>query len=131
MAHFCARVRKRKDLPQVAMKDIYRCPTVASLAADLAAKVPAPAADATAPSLAKTQSAFAEILAGVMRVESVEASSHFFEDLGADSLVMAHFCARVRKRKDLPQVAMKDIYRCPTIASLAADLAAQGAGASG
>ena len=45
--------------------------------------------------------------------------SHFFDDLGADSLVMAHFCARVRKRADLPSVSMKDIYAHPTIRSLA------------
>ena len=49
--------------------------------------------------------------------------SHFFDELGADSLVMAHFCARVRKRPDLPSVSMQDIYRHPTISSLAAALA--------
>ena len=38
------------------------------------------------------------------------ADSHFFDDLGADSLVMAKFCARVRKRADLPSISMKDIY---------------------
>jgi non-ribosomal peptide synthetase-like protein len=31
---------------------------------------------------------------------------------------MAHFCARVRKRDDLPSVSIKDIYRNPTISSL-------------
>ena len=48
-----------------------------------------------------------------MRAEQVPADSHFFDDLGADSLVMAKFCARVRKRGDLPPVSMKDIYRHP------------------
>jgi len=33
----------------------------------------------------------AEVLAGVLRVDRVPVDSHFFEDLGADSLVMAHF----------------------------------------
>ncbi|WP_225859551.1 Pls/PosA family non-ribosomal peptide synthetase [Streptomyces albicerus] len=65
----------------------------------------------------------AEILAAVVRVEQVAADSHFFDDLGANSLVMAHFCARVRKREDLPSVSMRDIYRHPTIRSLAAALA--------
>src|SRR5437773_9709427 len=69
------------------------------------------------------ESVFAEVLAGVLRVDRVSVDSHFFEDLGADSLVMAHFCARVRKRGDLPSVSMKDIYRHPTIRSLAAALA--------
>jgi non-ribosomal peptide synthetase-like protein len=66
---------------------------------------------------------FAEVLAGVLRVDRVSVDSHFFEELGADSLVMAHFCARVRKRGDLPSVSMQDVYRHPTIRSLAAALA--------
>ena len=41
-----------------------------------------------------------------MHLEQVPADSHFFDDLGADSLVMAHFCARVRKRADLPSVSI-------------------------
>src|SRR5438046_1311302 len=69
------------------------------------------------------ESIFAEVLADVLRVDRVSVDSHFFDELGADSLVMAHFCARVRKRGDLPSVSMKDIYRYPTIRSLAAALA--------
>src|SRR5262249_32698638 len=46
--------------------------------------------------------------------------SNFFEELGANSLVMAQFCARVRKRADLPSASIKDIYQNPTIRSLAA-----------
>ncbi|MGX5181505.1 Pls/PosA family non-ribosomal peptide synthetase [Streptomyces avermitilis] len=65
----------------------------------------------------------AEVLADVMSVERVSVDSHFFDDLGANSLVMAHFCARVRKRADLPSASMKDIYRHPTIRSLATGLA--------
>lgn len=70
-----------------------------------------------------TEKALAEVLAGVARVEQVSADSHFFNDLGADSLVMAQFCARVRKRADLPSVSMKDIYQHPTIRGLATALA--------
>src|SRR5437660_6274855 len=69
------------------------------------------------------EAVFAEVLADVLRVDTVSVDSHFFEELGADSLVMAHFCARVRKRGDLPRVSMKDIYGHPTIRSLAAALA--------
>ncbi|MHA5054054.1 Pls/PosA family non-ribosomal peptide synthetase [Streptomyces sp. SD15] len=72
---------------------------------------------------AGTEKRLAEVLAGVVRVEQVPADSHFFDDLGADSLVMAQFCARVRKRADLPAVSMKDIYRHPTIRRLATALA--------
>jgi non-ribosomal peptide synthetase-like protein len=62
--------------------------------------------------------ALGEVLAEVMRAEHVPADSHFFTDLGADSLVMAKFCARLRKREDLPSPSMQDIYRHPTITSL-------------
>src|SRR5438270_328721 len=69
------------------------------------------------------ESIFAEVLADVLRDELVSVDSHFFDELGADSLIMAHFCALVRKRGNLPSVSMKDIYRHPTIRSLAAALA--------
>src|SRR5919106_493028 len=61
----------------------------------------------------------AEVLAGVLGVDRVPVDGHFFEELGADSLVMARFCARVRKRGDLPPVSMKEVYAHPTIRSLA------------
>jgi non-ribosomal peptide synthetase-like protein len=77
----------------------------------------------TADPLTGTETIFAEVLADLMHAEQVSVESHFFDDLGADSLVMAHFCARVRKRPDLPSVSMKDIYRHPTLRSLAAALA--------
>lgn len=70
-----------------------------------------------------TESVPAELLAGVVRREHIPLDSHFFDDLGANSLVMAHFCARVRKRDDLPAVSMRDVYGHPTIRSLAAALA--------
>ena len=57
----------------------------------------------------------AATLADVLGAEHVPVDGHFFDDLGADSMVMARFCARVRKRADLPSVSIKDIYRHPTI----------------
>ncbi len=68
------------------------------------------------------ESVFAGLLAEVLHVERVSVDSHFFEQLGADSLVMAQFCARVRKRGNLPPVSMREVYRHPTIRSLAAAL---------
>src|SRR5436190_1733037 len=41
-----------------------------------------------------TERTFAEILADVLRVERLSVDSNFFEELGADSLVMAKFYAR-------------------------------------
>ncbi|GHO90536.1 hypothetical protein KSF_005840 [Reticulibacter mediterranei] len=58
------------------------------------------------------------MLASVAHVEQVSIDSNFFNDLGANSLVMAQFCARVRKREDLPSVSIKDVYQHPTIRSL-------------
>lgn len=69
------------------------------------------------------EDALAATLAEVMGTGQTPVDQHFFDDLGADSLVMAHFCARVRKRADLPPVSMKDIYRYPTIRALATALA--------
>src|SRR5438552_4838824 len=65
----------------------------------------------------------AEVLADVVHAERVSVDSHFFDDLGANSLVMAQFCARIRKRADLPSVSIKDVYLHPTIRSLATALA--------
>ena len=112
MARFCARVRKRPDLPAVSIKDIYQHRTIRSLAAALVDTAPMP-----------VERVFAEVLADVMQVERVSVDSNFFDDLGADSMVMARFCARVRKRPDLPAVSIKDIYQHPTIKSLATALA--------
>jgi non-ribosomal peptide synthetase-like protein len=111
MAQFCARVRKRPDLPSVSIKDIYQHPTIRSLATALTDAAPAP-----------IETILAGVLADILSTERVPVDSHFFDDLGADSLVMAQFCARVRKRADLPPVSMKDIYLHPTIARLAAAL---------
>ncbi|GJF27191.1 Pls/PosA family non-ribosomal peptide synthetase [Streptomyces sp. HO565] len=78
-------------------------------------------ADPPAPS---TQDLLARVLAEVAQVHKVSVDSHFFNDLGADSLIMAHFCARVRKRPELPSVSMRDVYRHPTIRGLSAALTA-------
>nr|ASV46817.1 hypothetical protein [uncultured bacterium] len=69
-----------------------------------------------------TESFLADALAGVLHLEQVSVESHFFDDLGASSLLMAQFCAQVRTRTDLPPVSMKDVYLQPTIRNLAAQL---------
>ncbi|MGR6963824.1 Pls/PosA family non-ribosomal peptide synthetase [Geodermatophilus sp. URMC 61] len=122
MARFCARVRKRADLPAVSIKDVYAHPTLRGLAGALA---PAPA---VAPAADPVASGLAEVLAEVLQVDSVDPDAHVFEDLGADSMVMARFCARVRKRADLPAVSIKDVYAHPTLRGLAGALAPAPAG---
>ena len=61
-------------------------------------------------------------LADVLRVERVSTEHHFFDDLGANSLLMARFCAVIRKNPRMSNVSMRDIYTNPTIAKLAAHL---------
>jgi non-ribosomal peptide synthetase-like protein len=116
MARFCARVRKQADLPSVSMKDVYQHPTIAGLATALSSG----GACAPAPQPAAAEAALAQVLAEVLHVDRVPVDSHFFDDLGADSMVMAQFCARVRKRPELPSVSIKDVYQHPTIGGLAA-----------
>ncbi|MER5968424.1 Pls/PosA family non-ribosomal peptide synthetase [Streptomyces sp. NPDC002055] len=64
----------------------------------------------------------ARLLAGVLHLDRVSADSDFFADLGANSLLMAQFCARVRSHGDLPPVSMRDVYLHPTVTGLAAEL---------
>ncbi|MFY9635861.1 MAG: Pls/PosA family non-ribosomal peptide synthetase, partial [Cellulosimicrobium cellulans] len=77
----------------------------------------------TAPATA-AEEALAEQLGEVLGLEKVSTDAHFFNDLGADSLLMAHYCARIRKETDLPPAAMQDIYKHPTVRQLAECLAA-------
>ncbi|MCE3555476.1 AMP-binding protein [Pseudonocardia sp. RS11V-5] len=117
MTRFCARLRKREDLPSVSIKDVYAHPTIAGLAAAFAGSTPPPT-----PALggAAVAEGLAEVLAEVLGVEHVPVDRNVFDDLGADSMVMTRFCARLRKREDLPSVSIKDVYAHPTIASMAA-----------
>ena len=66
----------------------------------------------------------AELLAQVVEADSVPQDAHFFDDLGADSMTLARFCARVRKQPDLPPISMKDVYKNPTLQGLSAALSA-------
>ncbi|PNG94425.1 Pls/PosA family non-ribosomal peptide synthetase [Streptomyces malaysiensis] len=77
--------------------------------------------DGAAPRTA-AERALAERLAGVLGVERVSVDSHFFDDLGANSLLMARFNAEVRGCPGLPGVSMKDVYLHPTVRRLAAAL---------
>ncbi|MEW1777892.1 Pls/PosA family non-ribosomal peptide synthetase [Streptomyces sp. NPDC086777] len=83
---------------------------------------PAVVLTGTGPRGAGTEQRLAQALADLLDAETVPVDGHFFTDLGANSLVMAQFCARIRKAADLPSPSMRDIYRHPTIRSLAAAL---------
>ncbi|MFE4834734.1 Pls/PosA family non-ribosomal peptide synthetase [Arthrobacter sp. NPDC056691] len=70
------------------------------------------------------EASLAEQLGAILGLARVSADAHFFSDLGANSLLMAHFCARVRNNTDLMPPAMQDIYRNPTVRQLAGVLTA-------
>jgi non-ribosomal peptide synthetase-like protein len=85
------------------------------------------AVEAAEPDAAESHTAverlLADVLADVTHIEHVPVDAHFFDDLGANSLTMAHFCARIRKHPQLPPVSIRDVYGHPTVRSLAAALA--------
>jgi non-ribosomal peptide synthetase-like protein len=73
----------------------------------------------TAPATAGEQ-ALAGTLAELLGLERVSVDAEFFDDLGMSSLLVAHFCARVRERAQAPPVSSRAVYLHPTIRSLAA-----------
>ncbi|MBP2320436.1 hypothetical protein JOF56_000821 [Kibdelosporangium banguiense] len=52
-------------------------------------------------------------------MDRISVTAHFFDDYGADSLLLAGFCARVRENAGLAPLLMRDVYLHPTIRSLA------------
>jgi non-ribosomal peptide synthetase-like protein len=72
----------------------------------------------------ETEQVLAETLARALGVEQVSADAHFFEDLGANSLLLAQFSARLRKQTALGSLSMREIYRNPSVRRLASALAA-------
>ncbi len=79
----------------------------------------------------EAESALADSLAEVLGLEHVSVESHFFDDLGANSLLMARFSARLRNAAaGLPAVSMKDVYLHPTVRRLAAAVCEPGSPAS-
>jgi non-ribosomal peptide synthetase-like protein len=71
-----------------------------------------------------TEEALARALIEVMKVERVSVADDFFQDLGAHSLLMARFCAEIRKCLNAASVSMRDVYLNPTIEKLALHLGA-------
>jgi non-ribosomal peptide synthetase-like protein len=69
-----------------------------------------------------TEQFLADALAQVLGSGNISVDDHFFEDLGANSLLMARLCARIRTRKPWAAASMRDIYLHPTVARLAKHL---------
>ncbi|HEV2953929.1 MAG TPA: Pls/PosA family non-ribosomal peptide synthetase [Candidatus Dormibacteraeota bacterium] len=66
----------------------------------------------------------ATLLAQALGVDEVSVEGDFFYDLGASSLLLAHFCARVRHEPSVPNVSMRDVYMHRSVRALAAALPA-------
>lgn len=128
MARFCARLRKQTALPPVSIKTVYEHPTISSLATALTNGAPTTPPESTNGSTTEsttestTVRLLRETLADVMGIKQVAVDSNFFDELGADSMVMARFCARLRKQTDLPPVSIKTVYEHPTVNRLATAL---------
>ncbi|MFC4429605.1 Pls/PosA family non-ribosomal peptide synthetase [Citricoccus alkalitolerans] len=68
----------------------------------------------------ETEATLAGWLAAVLGTDRVSVEAHIFDDLGANSLLIARLSARLRKQTDLPPVGVQDIYQHPTVRQLAA-----------
>ena len=77
-----------------------------------------------------TEELLAPALAAALQLDRASTTANFFDDLGANSLLMAHFCANVRRGATPLSVSMRDVYTYPTIAALAAALDAANAGSA-
>jgi non-ribosomal peptide synthetase-like protein len=94
--------------------------------------LPAPTARRSAPSrgyvppATHTEYVLADALAWVLGVDRVSVESDFFQELGANSLLMARFSARVRRETALGSMSMREIYQNPTVRRLASVLGAAG-----
>ena len=65
------------------------------------------------------ESDLAEQLAHIMQMDKLSVEANFFDELGANSLLIAQFISRLRKNLDLKGVSLKTIYQHPTIQQLA------------
>lgn len=68
----------------------------------------------------------ADVLACSLQVERVSVEDHFFHDLGAHSLLMAGYRARIREIPGIPELSMRDVYLNPSISELAALIVSTG-----
>ncbi|MEP9349210.1 Pls/PosA family non-ribosomal peptide synthetase [Xanthobacter sp. KR7-225] len=69
-------------------------------------------------------------LCDVLKRDRVCVEAHFFDDLGANSLLMARLCSRLRTKEGWGTASMRDIYLNPTAAALAAHLQRQSGAAA-
>jgi acyl carrier protein/acetyltransferase-like isoleucine patch superfamily enzyme len=64
----------------------------------------------------------AGLLAELLKVERVSVEDHFYDDLGAHSLLMAQLSARIRRQLEITDLSMREMYLYPTVRQLSAHL---------
>ena len=69
-----------------------------------------------------TERRLAEALAQQLQLPQVSVDDHFFDDLGANSLLLAHLSARLRTALAPASVSMRELYSHPTVRRLAGHL---------
>ncbi|MBU2531833.1 MAG: amino acid adenylation domain-containing protein, partial [Alphaproteobacteria bacterium] len=70
----------------------------------------------------ETERVIAQCLAKTLKLEAVSVDDHFFDDLGAHSLLMGQFLATLNQRLPKAKAAISDVYLAPSVALLAAEL---------
>jgi non-ribosomal peptide synthetase-like protein len=94
--------------------DLKRLPKPTSQRFAAACEIVAPKSD--------SERALVATLCEILKLDAVSTRQHFFEELGANSLLMARFCAKIRGNPGMSNVSMRDIYMHPTIEKLAEHL---------
>jgi len=61
----------------------------------------------------------AAVLAEMLQLDAVSAEDHFFDDLGANSLLMAQFSTRLRNKLGIVDLSMREMYLHPSVQQLA------------
>ena len=89
-----------------------------NLPAPSARRASGPAREHVAP-VGPTETALAGLLGEVLGLDKVSTDAHLFDDLGANSLLLAQFCAKVRRHPDLAPVSIREVYEHPTVTALA------------
>src|SRR3954452_13414511 len=72
-----------------------------------------------------TEAEIARTLMDLLKLEQVSMDDNFFNDLGANSLLMARFCARIREKLNYSDVSMREVYLHPTPRDFASFLTSQ------
>lgn len=72
-----------------------------------------------------TEQIVADCLAETLKLDAVSVEDHFFDDLGAHSLLMARFLSNLNTRLPDDRTAISDVYLAPSVALLTAEIEAR------